>query len=148
MGDRANGGTKRRTSTTVGIIILAVVLVAAAIVVVVVIRGGDKPVAYSLNDTSFVISSQFGETIALSDITGVQMQDIMPDNLQKTIGFNNGSILRGNFRSGDEQMKVYVNTSIPPFLYIETKEGLVIVNDQSADKTQALFQELQDKIAS
>ena len=39
-------------------------------------------------------------------------------------------------------MKVYVDTSAPPFIYLTTTSTPVIINDQSADATRALYQEL------
>jgi hypothetical protein len=34
---------------------------------------------------------------------------------------------------------VYIDTSKPPFIYLTTENGLIILNDRTAEKTQALY---------
>jgi len=106
-----------------------------------------QPTVYTLTGTALKISAQFGETIQLSEINGVTLKDTLPDNLTKVSGANLGTILKGDFESGGTPMKVYVDTSVPPFIYLDTQNGLVILSDQTADKTQALYQELLQKTA-
>ena len=146
MAGEPNGRRAKKTATTAGVVITAVILIASAVLVFVLLTGSKKPPVYTVSGTSLGISAQFGETVALSDITGVQLRDTMPDNLKRTNGAALGTILKGNFKSGGDSMKIYADTSAPPFIYIDTASGLVIINDQTADKTRALFRELQDAI--
>jgi len=138
----------KKPVTAAGIVITAVILVASAVLVFVLLTGSRKPPVYTVNDTSLTVSAQFGTAVALSDITGVQLKDTMPDNLRRTSGAALGTILKGNFKSGDVSMKIYADTAVPPFIYIDTASGLVvIIGDQTADLTRALFRELQDAIS-
>jgi len=125
---------------------LAVLVLAAGFVVYLVV-GSERPPVYTINDTTLKISAQFGESVPLSDITGVGLSSVMPGNLLKTDGAAIGTVLRGTFQSDSGSVKIYVDTSKPPFIYITTKNGLVIINDQTAEKTQALYRELRDKIS-
>ncbi|MCL2883700.1 MAG: hypothetical protein FWF30_04460 [Coriobacteriia bacterium] len=133
---------KKRSIGIVGVVI-AVLAIGYAVYAII---GSEKPPVYTLTDTSLEISAQFGETIQLSDILGVKLEDSMPDNLVKVSGANMGSILRGSFRSDGTSMKIYVDTSVPPFIYLTTTKGLVIINDQSASATRALIGQIQQNL--
>jgi len=124
-------------------IVIAVVAIGFAIYS---LAGSIQPTSYSFDDTSLKISTQFGESIDYADMTSVQLQSSMPPNLVKIAGANLGNILKGNFESNGTALKVYVDTSVPPFIYLKTKSELVIFNDQSAAQTQTLYDELQQKI--
>ena len=66
----------------------------------------------------------------------------MPDNLSKAYGLGLGTILKGKFESNGNKMRVYVDTSKQPFIYIYTKDGLTIINAQTSADTQTLYKKL------
>jgi len=134
---------KRKIAGIAGSIIVVIALAYALYTVL----ASLKPPVYTLTDTTLEITAEFGETINLADISNVQLQNDMPDNLVKVSGANMGSILLGNFQSNGDALKIYVDTSVPPFIYITTNQGLVIINNRAADDTQALFNQLEQKIA-
>ena len=137
----------QRKSKVIGIAGIAVAVIAIAFAIYSVV-GSSQPTTYSFNDTSLKISAQFGESIDYADMTSVQLQNDMPPNLVKISGANLGSILKGDFESNGTHLKVYVDTSVPPFIYLETTNGLVVFNDQSAEQTQSLYEEIQQRMPS
>jgi DNA mismatch repair ATPase MutL len=106
----------------------------------------NKSPAVSVSDKAITISTQFGTTINLSDIKDIEEKASAPADLSKISGYNDGTTLRGEFQSEGNTMMVYVNLSQPPFIYITTKSGLVIVNDQTSAETQSLYEQLKSKI--
>jgi len=133
----------RRRGLTVGWSIGLSVLIAGLAIII-----GSKPPVYTVSDTNMKISGMYGRTIALSDIVSVRLDNKLPPNLLRWNGFAFRSILKGNFASRGTTMKLFVDASKPPFIYLDTSRGLVILNDQSADKTKALYQELQNRISA
>ncbi|HWP96081.1 MAG TPA: hypothetical protein VN426_04460 [Syntrophomonadaceae bacterium] len=106
----------------------------------------SKPPVYSISGRTLSISTQFGQKVNFSDINNIQLKDSLPGNLNKTDGLGIGTVLKGKFSSDIGNISVYVNTAIPQFIYIGTTSGLIIVNDQSVAKTQALYNELNTDI--
>lgn len=133
---------KKKASLILGSIIAVVVLV----FVVVLTTTGNKAPVYSIDNGTFKISSMYGQEISLSDVSSVQLKTNLPANLSRTNGYGFGSILKGKCSSDLGNVTVYVDTSKPPFIYLTTSSGLIILNDQSADKTQALYDTLNSSV--
>ena len=133
------GGEKKRLPMLLGIGITAVTLIFVAVLLV----SGSKPPVYSVGNGTFTISSDYGQKIKFSDIKSVQLKNTLPAGLSKVNGFNLGSILKGKFSSKAGDATLYVDTAKPPFLYLTTRSGLIILNDQTTSKTQALYRRLQ-----
>lgn len=123
---------------------LAVLIVAGGFTAYLLAASSKQPV-YTISDTSLKISGMYGEAVAISDIRNMELKNSLPINLIKTNGAALGSMLKGNFESYGTKMKVFADASKPPFIYLYTSKETVILNGQSADKTEALYQELQNK---
>jgi hypothetical protein len=136
-------GNKRNAAF---IIVIGLAILAGISVPSILIYRSSLPPVFSVSGGVLKISTDFGETVSLSDIEKVRLENNMPGGLSKTNGLDLGSILRGEFQAGGNEMNVYVDTSKPPFIYIDTANGLVIINDQTKSKTQALYDELNSKI--
>ncbi|WP_088187167.1 DUF3784 domain-containing protein [Desulfosporosinus sp. FKA] len=106
----------------------------------------SRPPVYYINDSTFSISTEYGETINISDIKRLQLKNNLPQGLKKVVGINLGTILKGNFTSKNGDLTVYINTAHPPFIYLSTTTGLIIINDQTKTDTQSLFNRLETKI--
>jgi hypothetical protein len=63
--------------------------------------------------------------------------------LTKKNGSDLGSILKGKFNTGTETAHVYIDASRPPFIIIGTDEGLHVMNDQTREKTETLYKQLE-----
>lgn len=133
-----NNNTKMLTG--IGIVVIVGIITAISMFY------SSKPPVYSVNDGTFIISTEFGQKINLSDIKSVQLKNDLPANLSKVYGLDLGTIFKGKFTSNIGDVTVYIDSSIPPFVYINTTTGLIILNDQSKTKTQTLFGELNSNI--
>lgn len=102
----------------------------------------SKPPVYAIDKGTFVISTQYGKNVELSEIRSVQLTADLPVIQTKINGLGLGSILKGEFSSDIGNVTLYIDTSKPPFIYIKTTTELIILNDQSKSKTEALFDEL------
>lgn len=126
-------------------IVLPVVAVGIAVIAVI---GSQQPPAYKIADGNLTISAASGQTIPLAGITTITLRTTMPPDLVKVAGDRAGTQLRGDFESNGTSMSIYVDTAVPPFIYLGTKSGPVILNDQSATKTESLYAEIRDKVAT
>lgn len=134
-----NNNTKILTG--IGIVVIVGIITAISMFY------SSKPPVYSVNDGTFIISTEFGQKINLSEIKNVQLKnDLLPANLSKVNGLGLGTILKGKFTSNIGDVTVYIDSSIPPYIYINTTSGLIILNEQSKTKTQTLFGELNSNI--
>jgi hypothetical protein len=138
----SKGKVKRKNSNTRIIVFCISTAIIFAIIIVSIINSGRPPV-FTVGGGILKISTDFGETVNLSDIQEVELKPNLPDNLIRTDGLGLESVLKGEFQSGGEEMKVYVDASKPPFIYINTTNGLIIINDQTKAETQALYNELE-----
>ena len=102
--------------------------------------GGSRPTDFILNDTELRITGMYGETIAISDIQGVVLQDSLPTGLIRTNGAAVGGVLKGNFEASGTKMKIFADTSSSQFIYLYTESGdLFIINHRSSDDTNTLY---------
>ncbi|HEY8909392.1 MAG TPA: DUF3784 domain-containing protein [Desulfosporosinus sp.] len=106
----------------------------------------SKPPVYSISNGTLVISTQYGENVKLSEIQSVQLKNELPVIQSKINGLGLGSIQKGKFSSNMGNVTLYIDTSKPPFIYMKTTSELIILNDQSKSKTEALFTELNSDI--
>jgi predicted RNA polymerase sigma factor len=93
-------------------VVLAVVLIYSHFFV------SSKSPVVSINDKAITISTSNGTSINLSDIKDIQEKDNAPANLSKISGYNDGTVLREEFQSDENDMMVYINLTKPPFIYI------------------------------
>ncbi len=139
-------GPWQKNNNIIKMIIGICIVIIVGIIIAISINNSGKPPVYSINDGIFSISTEYGQKINLSDIKSVQLKDDLPANLSKVDGLGLGTILKGKFTSNIGDVTVYIDTSEPPFIYINTTSGLIILNDQSRTKTQTLFDELNSDI--
>lgn len=131
-------GKSRRIALITGPVIAA----AALLVVFFTTIGGNKAPVYSVGNGVFSISSMYGQSVNLSDIRSVQLKTTVPSNLRRVNGYGFGSIVKGKCTSDIGDVTVYIDTSKPPFLYVTTASGLIVLNCQSAEDTQSLYDQL------
>jgi hypothetical protein len=122
--------------------IIIAVVVAAAVIGSMIYT--NMPTVYSVKNGAFEISTMFGETINLSDINSVQLKSELPAISERINGAAIGAVLKGEFSSNVGNVMLFIDSSIDSYIYINTNKGLVILNDQSVNKTQDLYNELLD----
>jgi hypothetical protein len=129
-----------------GIILGVGIGVITLIIILISFNSSKKPPVYSVGNGNFTISTEFGETVKLSDIKSVQLKNDLPAIGTKLNGLGIGTILKGKFSSKIGGVTLYVDTAKSPYIYITTTTEMIILNDQTKDKTQSLYEELNSDI--
>ena len=119
-----------------------IVMFPVLLLVSITLYRASLPPVYIIGGDTLKISSFYGETIPLDGIKKITLEETMPFGLRKKNGSDLGSILKGRFDADGKTAHVYIDASRPPFILIETQEGLHIINDQSREKTEALYTQL------
>lgn len=140
------GKPAKKGKNITGIIAACMLLLPVVLLVSIELSASSNPPVFTINDGVLNISTTYGEDVNLSDIKNIELKNTMPDNLSKKSGTNMGSILKGQFKTDGNVVDVYVDASKPPFIYISTTDGLLIINDQTKLKTQALYNQLKSDI--
>jgi len=125
-------------------------LVAAGVLVAMVLLIGvpfyfeSIPPRVTINPLGFEIESIFyGQEYLWSDVTDISLELRLPRILARTNGFAAAGLLRGHFRvEGLGAGKLFVDLGTPPFILVRLREGFVAVSLETAEKTQALYDEL------
>lgn len=142
----SNIRTNEKNKPVSFIVGLAIALIALTIFFITMISGNKKPV-YSIEGGVFKISSMYGQSVSLADIQNVQLKSDPPVNLKRVNGYGMGSVIKGKCTSDLGDVTVYIDTSKPPFIYLTTSSGLVVLNDQTAEETQSLYDQLNSSIS-
>jgi len=106
----------------------------------------SKPPVYAISNGTLVVLTQYGKSVNFLEIKSVQLKNDLPVIQSRINGLGLGSIQKGKFSSDIGNVTLYIDTSKPPFIYIKTTSELIILNDQSKSKTEALFDELNSEI--
>ena len=132
---------KRRRDLLVIIGVAGLLLVLFAFVTLMLLKGSQPP-AYAIVDGTLEITSQYGTRIPLADIRKIERLDVMPALLAKKNGFDMDAVRKGLFRTADGDATLFVNLDKPPFLRLTTTSGVFILNDETPEKTDALYHAL------
>lgn len=99
---------------------------------------------YNIRDGQLDISGMYGQEIKIDNIKSLKMLDSIPEIIFKTNGSALGNKYKGYFNlKGISNATLYIDTSKPPFIYIEKDSGaIVILNCKDAEETRKLFEQL------
>lgn len=140
-----DGTMKKRTKIFVGVICGFLILTTIGIGFL--IYYSNKPAEFDLGDEYFQIKGIYGETIQIEDISDISLSDELPNIIFKNNGYSMGSIKKGNFKlESIGNAKLFVDTSVPPFIYIKRNDTFVILNCEEEKQTRILYQELVENI--
>jgi hypothetical protein len=85
----------------------------------------------------------YGKTINFSDVESIELKDSMPATGAKTNGAGLGQVKKGYFDVGGiGNSLLFVHSDNGPFIFIDTKERMVIINYSDAEKTKTVYQDL------
>lgn len=139
-----DGTTNRKTKLTVGGI--SGFLVLTMVGVGVLLYYSYQPSRYFMTDQYLEIKGLYGEQIHFQDISHISLERSLPSITFKNNGSSVGTIKKGHFRlDGIGNAKLFVDTSKPPFIYIERNGQLVILNCQEEKETEQLYQSLENR---
>jgi hypothetical protein len=140
-----DGTMKKRTKITVGAV--SGFLILTTLGAGFLIYYSNKPAEFVLVDEYFQIKGIYGETIQIEDISYISLSDELPNIIFKNNGYSMGSIKKGNFKlESIGNAKLFVDTSVSPFIYIKRNDRFVILNCKEEKQTRKLFQELKEVV--
>lgn len=85
----------------------------------------------------------YSDSVAMSEIQSVSLEQNIPYIRIRTNGFSFGSILRGHFRLdelGDGQL--YINQYQVPYVVVRKRNGYIIINFKDPERTRRLYRDL------
>ncbi|MDD2370439.1 MAG: DUF3784 domain-containing protein [Firmicutes bacterium] len=89
------------------------------------------------------IHGMYGEVYMWKSISSVELIEELPSIELRTNGSALGSNLKGHFRTTEfGSVKLFVDRDKPPFIYLETDEGITIFNLKNKEETQKLYNEI------
>lgn len=98
-------------------------------------------------EDSVEISGLHGKDISYSEISSAGLRSELPTITAKTGGYSLAGKRLGNFTTLEYGLlKLYLQNNTPPFIFIETKEGkIVILNMKDSVETKEIFNEITEK---
>ncbi len=133
-----------KRTVVISVIIVSFILLTGVGSTIIAVGGGRPPVyTVSAEDNTFSIESMYGLVVDLPDIKSVELKPDLPGNLSRTNGYGGfGSVLKGHCSSDIGPVTVFLDTAVPPFIYLTTADGNLILNTDSEQETRALYDEL------
>ncbi len=93
------------------------------------------------------IHGMYGEEYQWNTIEKVSIIEELPTIEMRTNGSALGSNLKGYFRTKDKKIvKLFVNTSKPPYIIMETKYGIIIFNLKDKENTTIAYEAIINQI--
>lgn len=106
-----------------------------------------QPTTVTINQDGVKIHGLYGQVYPWESITEVELLQELPGIARRTSGSAVGPYLRGRFRTTDsESIKLFVNRNQPPFIRLESNDGVVIFNLKKSADTEAALEIINSQI--
>lgn len=123
------------------------ILIVSLLFVALVFFFSSKPTKITFLDEGVQFHGMYGSVYTWEDIVTVELMDELPTIESRTNGSALGSKLKGHFMTKElGYVKLFVNTSNPTCIYLETVGGEIIFNIGNEDKTKDIFREILNRI--
>ena len=130
-------GAWKQLALPYGIIVVTLIFVA------VLMFFSSQPAKVTIFEEGIQIHGMYGDVYTWDSIEAVKLMEELPAIEKRTNGSALGSNLKGHFRTRElGSVKLFVNTQKPPFIYLETDDGVTIFNMKNADETLEIFREI------
>jgi len=94
-------------------------------------------------DEGVKIHGMYGDVYTWESIDEIELIEKLPTIERRTNGSAVGSFLKGHFRTTEMgSVKLFVDTKIPPFIFLKTQEDIIIFNMRTPEETQNVFEEI------
>lgn len=120
------------------------VLIAGIIIFLLSVAGfviyGLKPTEYTVTNNNLTIDGVYGTTLSDKEIKSVELIESIPAIRMRTNGYALNNVLRGYFTL--DQLgngKLFIQYGKPPYIFIQTDKGFIIINATDAKKTKELY---------
>lgn len=121
----------------------AVIVAVILIFVAVLLFFSSQSTKVTFLEEGIQIHGMYGDVYTWETIEAVELMKELPTIEMRTNGSALGSNLKGYFRTRElGSVKLFVNTDKPPFIYLETDDGITIFNLNNVDETQEIFKEI------
>ena len=119
---------------------LAVIVIASLFLPVILILTGRRENEVIEDNSGFEIKGMYGLTVNYLDIKKLDTLTVLPKISRRTNGYALGQTLKGNFRLSDKSnVKLFVSTDSPPFIFIETSEHKIYFSYKDPALTRKLY---------
>ncbi|MGN1400294.1 MAG: hypothetical protein ACI4XL_02195 [Bacillus sp. (in: firmicutes)] len=104
---------------------------------------GFQETDIQLHGNKITMDGMYDDEVKYADMESVELRNTLPKNLIKSNGFSTSTRLLGSFRSKEEgPSRYYVFTDDPPYLFIETKDKMYVINSKDPKVTKKWYEEL------
>jgi hypothetical protein len=136
--EQAKRSRKRWVTVTIAVLVLFSVGLG------ILVHLEEQPCRVTISPSTFEVAGViYSRTLPLTEITGVDLCQHIPQILARTNGYSNGHTLRGHFRLAElGNGQLFIRLGVPPYLLVRTRTDYVIVNFRDPARTQALYAEL------
>ncbi len=139
---KPDGSMKKSTKLMIGVFI-GFTLIIFIFIIGLNVYGTQEP-RVTVDDEKIKIDGMYASTVRIDDIIEVVLLDSIPEVLRKDNGFDFGNILRGKFSlESIGKGRLYINNGKSPYVYLRLKNGFVIINYNSSEKTQELYDKIE-----
>jgi len=143
QGSDKRAGFRQRRGGVGSVVFTVAVLVLVGILMIYATR----PTKVTFLDTGLKLHGMYGVQYSWEEIEQVKLLQELPTIRTRTNGSAVGSHLKGYFQTAEYgKVKLLVDRSKPPFIYLEVDNSIVIFNVGTAEETEALFQELSQRV--
>lgn len=106
-----------------------------------------RPTTVVQYEDSFEIKGMYGEEVPYEEIVTVELLEHLPAITMRTNGSAVGPKLRGHFNTREYgAVKLFLDKSRPPYIYIETTKRRIVMNLQDKGKTSDFYEFLKSKV--
>lgn len=125
----------------------ALTIIVIVFVVIIGFIGAREP-SVAVKNGQLKISGLDGITVGLDEIQEIKeiTQDKIPVG-SKIFGFDFGNVRKGRFHYGDNSSaKVFLESSSGPYIFINLKDDIIVMNFKNCGKTKEVFNYLKQTI--
>jgi hypothetical protein len=125
---------------------MVAIVLAALFLPVILVLSGRRETKTELLENGIQISGIYGVDINYNDIKLLDTLPQLPAIKLRTNGYALGGTLKGNFRLQDKtDVKLFVEKGSPPFIYIETEQYKIYLNNKVPSLTRELYAGIKNK---
>ncbi len=125
------------------LVLPAAIAVVTLIFVAVLMFFSSQSTKVTFLEEGIEIHGMYGDVYTWESIETVKLIEELPTIEMRANGSALGSNLKGHFRTKElGSVKLFVNTETPPFIFLETEDGITIFNFKDADETQEIFKKI------
>lgn len=108
---------------------------------------GMRTTEVTISEHSISFSGMYSYELKLEDIESAEIIEALPNNMRRTNGFGTSTRALGHF-SSDELGKgrMYVCTKYEPYIFLNTKEGFLILNSKDEQETLQWYNIINERI--